>query len=60
MKIETIFWNAWHASRALSHKRYDRMIYCKNQMLKEIPDLLEKYFNGSNKALWFWIGDQID
>jgi hypothetical protein len=60
MNLSDTFYQYWHASHAISSSRYDRMIYCKKRMIIAIPDLLEKYFDGSNKAFWNWIEDQLN
>lgn len=59
MTITQIFFDAWWASKAISTKRYDRLLYCKEQLLK-VEDCLNKYFDGSNKKLWAWMQEQLN
>lgn len=59
--IKQFIIDAYNAGKVTSFKRHSRMIYAKKQFIKKYgQEGLEKYFNGSNKQLWFFIEDCIN
>lgn len=54
--LENYFWDYYHASKGLFGNS-ERLSYIRNGLKKEFPDLLERFFDNSNKKFMFWTED---
>ena len=53
--LEELYWDYYHAGRAYKAATGSPILsYINSQMKKDIPDLIEKYFDGSNKKFMRW------
>ena len=58
--IEDLYWDYYHAGRAYKTATGNPILsYIQSQMKKDIPDLVEKYFEGSNKKFMFWTEEKF-
>ena len=58
--IESLYWEYYHAARAYKTATgQHELTYIRTQMKKDIPDLLERYFGGSNKKFLLWAEDKF-
>lgn len=56
--ISDLFSEYWYASKAISVDRYERMVYCKQQFIKD-EKLFADYFDSSPKKLWLFINAEL-
>jgi hypothetical protein len=60
MNIEDLYWEYYHAGRAYATVSGNSIIgYIRERMKKDIPDLIEKYFDGSNKKFLRWTEEKF-
>ena len=55
-RLESKIIELWHTSKVVGNSRYDRMIYVKQWLMKESPELL---IDLSPKKIWFKIEEVI-
>lgn len=57
--LDSLFYEYWSASHAISYKKSERVSYCMKSMKEQIPNFLEKYFDGSNKQFMNYVYDKV-
>lgn len=58
--IEDLYWDYYHAGRAYATVSGNSVLsYIQSRMKKDIPDLLKRYFNGSNKQFIRWCENKL-